>query len=102
MREKHIEDQFKKAVKDIGGEAYKFESPGNNGMPDRLVVLPGGIIHFVELKKPKGGILSKLQKFQHRKLKTLGVHVYVIKNEEEIQNFITTCKLEMKLSKGGG
>lgn len=42
MREKEIEEKFREAVKRAGGKAYKFVSPGNDGVPDRLVVMPGG------------------------------------------------------------
>ncbi|MGC5220863.1 VRR-NUC domain-containing protein, partial [Escherichia coli] len=46
IREKDIENYLRDQVKKIGGIAYKFESPGNAGVPDRLVLLPGGQVHF--------------------------------------------------------
>jgi hypothetical protein len=52
MREKDIESYLRDQVKKIKGIAYKFESPGNSGVPDRLVLLPDGKIYFVELKAP--------------------------------------------------
>jgi len=52
MREKIIEKELVRAVKDKGGIAPKFTSPGFDGMPDRLVLLPGGRMGFVELKAP--------------------------------------------------
>lgn len=52
MLEKHIESKLRKKVKELGGRAYKFVSPGNSGVPDRLIVLPNGKIGFAELKRP--------------------------------------------------
>ena len=52
MREKTIEQHLVKAVKNSGGIAPKLVSPGFDGMPDRLVLLPGGKIGFVEVKVP--------------------------------------------------
>ena len=52
MREKIIEQHLVKAVKNSGGIAPKLVSPGFDGMPDRLVLLPGGKIGFVEVKAP--------------------------------------------------
>lgn len=52
MREKIIEQQLVQAVKHKSGICPKFVSPGYDGMPDRLVLLPHGCIAFVELKAP--------------------------------------------------
>ena len=47
MREKQIERKLTIAAKNMGGIAPKFTSPGFDGMPDRIVLLPGGYIAFV-------------------------------------------------------
>lgn len=52
MLEKEIEAYLVKRVKELGGRSYKWVSPGNVGVPDRIVLLPGGRIIFVELKQP--------------------------------------------------
>lgn len=52
MLESKIEAYLRQRVKDLGGIAYKFTSPGNSGVPDRLVLLPGNRTVFVELKAP--------------------------------------------------
>ena len=52
MRERDVERYLRERVKQLGGRAYKFVSPGNNGVPDRIVMLPGGKLFFVELKAP--------------------------------------------------
>ncbi|WP_299035170.1 VRR-NUC domain-containing protein [uncultured Anaerococcus sp.] len=88
MLEKTIERYLVKEVKRIGGKAYKFESPGNNGVPDRLVVLPEGRVYFVELKRPKGGKTAALQKLQQQSLKDLGANVMQLHTKELIDGFI--------------
>ena len=60
MREKTIEAKLVKNVRSMGGLALKFSSPGVDGVPDRLVLLPGGRIAFIELKAP-GETLRSLQ-----------------------------------------
>lgn len=52
MREKEIEAKLRTAVKALGGLCLKWESPGYTGVPDRMILLPGGRIFFVELKAP--------------------------------------------------
>ena len=50
MRESELERKFVAKVKENGGFALKFVSPGYDGMPDRLVLLPSGVMAFVEIK----------------------------------------------------
>lgn len=77
MRESAVEEHLVKTVKDMGGRAYKFVSPGNAGVPDRIVIFPNGVIAFTELKAP-GAELRPLQRAYKRKLEALGQKVYVI------------------------
>jgi len=83
MREKQIENKLRQAVKTIGGLALKFTSPGFDGVPDRLVLLPGGHIAFIELKAP-GKTLKPLQVLRKRQLEQLGFSVYYIDSIEQI------------------
>ena len=83
MREKQIESKLVIEVKKIGGIAPKLVSPGFDGMPDRLVLLPDGHIAFVELKAP-GKKPRPLQRARHRLLRSLGFRVYVIDDAEQI------------------
>lgn len=83
MREKIIERKLAATVKKTGGVALKFVSPGFDGMPDRLVLLPGGRITFVEVKAP-GKKPRSLQLTRHRLLRELGFPVYVIDNIDQI------------------
>lgn len=87
VREKEIEEQFRKAVKQAGGKAYKFISPGNDGVPDRLVVMPGGRIGFVEVKAP-GKTPTPLQRARMRELRALGCSVQVLGARESIADVI--------------
>lgn len=88
MRERNVEKKLVEKMKKIGGISLKFVSPEKRGMPDRICVFPGGRIVFVETKKPKGGVLSPIQKYQIEALRKLGCDVRVVKNYEEIDNFI--------------
>lgn len=83
MREKTIEQHLVKAVKNSGGIAPKLVSPGFDGMPDRLVLLPGGKIGFVEVKAP-GKEPRLLQVARHGLLRRLGFKVYVLDDPEQI------------------
>ena len=83
MRERQIEQKLAKAVKAAGGIALKFTSPGFDGMPDRLVLLPGGRMAFVEVKAP-GKKPRPLQQARHRMLRRLGFRVYVLDEEKQI------------------
>lgn len=83
MREKIIEQLLVKAVKNSGGIAPKLVSPGFDGMPDRLVLLPGGKIGFVEVKAP-GKEPRPLQVARHGLLRRLGFKVYALDAPEQI------------------
>ncbi|MBN6205558.1 VRR-NUC domain-containing protein [Ralstonia pickettii] len=91
MREKDIETYLRKEVKKAGGKAYKFESPGNDGVPDRIVVFPNNNIFFVELKAP-GKKPRPLQLKQMRDLKKFGCKVYVFDSKERVDHFIDWVK----------
>lgn len=87
MREKTIEQKFRAAVKAVGGLALKFTSPGFDGVPDRLALLPGGKMAFVEVKAP-GEKPRPLQLARHRLLRRLGFKVYVLDDESQIGGMI--------------
>jgi len=83
MREKQTEQKLVSAVKKLGGIAPKFMSPGLDGMPDRIVLLPSGRMAFVEVKatgcKPR-----PLQLARHGMFRRLGFRVYVLDDEMQI------------------
>ena len=83
MREKKIEAKLADAVRQRGGLAPKFTSPGFDGMPDRIVLMPGGHMAFVEVKAP-GKKPRPLQAARHRLLQNLGFSVYVLDDASQI------------------
>lgn len=91
MREKEIEKRLVSGVKSLGGKAYKWVSPGNNGVPDRIVVLPGRAPVFVELKS-ESGRLTALQEVQISRLKDLGQDVRVLYGWEQVKEFLEECQ----------
>lgn len=86
MKEKEIEKILVDEVKRLGGRAYKWTSPGNDGVPDRIVFLPDTRVIFVELKTDTG-VLSPLQKIQIDRLKKLGQWVEVVKGIQGVKMF---------------
>lgn len=87
MSEKDIERKFVQTVNNAGGIAPKFVSPGFAGMPDRIVLLPGGRMGFVEVKDT-GKKPRPLQLARHRLLVGLGFRVYVLDSSEQIPGII--------------
>lgn len=87
MREKQIEQRFKREVERRGGLALKFTPPGWAGAPDRIVLMPGGRVAFVELKAP-GGRVRPLQRKRIDELRVMGFYVAVIHSVDGINEFI--------------
>ena len=91
MREKVIERELVRAVKAVGGMCPKLISPGTDGMPDRMVLLPDAHLGFVEVKatrqKPR-----PLQERRHAQLRDLGFMVFVLDDPEKIPGIIAEVK----------
>lgn len=87
MREKVIEEYLRDRIKAVGGRAYKFVSPGNTGVPDRIILLPRGKIVFAELKAP-GKKPTALQELQHKRIQALGFKVLVIDDKSKVDDLI--------------
>jgi len=83
MRESSIEHRLVIEVKKRGGYAPKFVSPGLDGVPDRLVLLPGGKLAFVEVKAP-GEKPRPIQRRRMEQFAALGFQVYVLDRVEQI------------------
>ena len=83
MREKEIEKRLTMEAKIRGGLAVKFVSPGFGGMPDRIILMPGGNIAFVEVKAP-GKHPRPLQIARHKRLRELGFFVFILDDESQI------------------
>lgn len=94
-KESDVERKLVEAVRNAGGLAPKFVSPGWDGVPDRIVLLPRGCMAFVELKC-SGKRMRPLQVRRKKQLESLGYKVFCIDDTEEIPGVIET------IQKGGG
>ena len=75
LLEKDIERHLREGVKSLGGWCLKFTSPGFAGVPDRIVLMPGGKLCFVELKRP-GQHERPRQNLVQRHLRRMGFPVF--------------------------
>lgn len=94
MLEKEIEQKLKKQVEHNipGALCLKFVSPGNSGVPDRLILIPGGVAVFVELKAP-GKKERKLQTFIQNKIREKGFLVFSsVNSDEKIHEVVKACE----------
>lgn len=89
--EARVEIRLRDGAKAIGGKAYKFVSPGNNGVPDRIVCLPDGRVIFVELKSTTG-VLSKKQANRIAELRRMNQKVFILNSVEAVNNFLEEIK----------
>lgn len=93
IRENQIESYLKLRVEQFGGLCLKFTS-SYAGVPDRIVILNENVA-FVELKRPKGGKTSRLQKYWAEKISEQGCIYARLKNKREIDQFIASLRLEV-------
>lgn len=86
MRESAVERVFAKRVMDLGGRSFKL-APIHAGNPDRVVLLPGGVVRFVELKAD-GETLHAAQVLWHKRAAELGIFVHVVTGAEEARTWV--------------
>jgi hypothetical protein len=87
LLERDIERHLVRRVAERGGVAYKWVSPGRVGVADRIVMLPGGRVWFVELKTVTGR-LSPLQKVFAADMARMKMNYVVLKSKEEVDQWI--------------
>lgn len=92
--EKEIESKLRKKIVQQGGFCLKWVCPGWSGVPDRIILLPGARIYFVETKRPKNGRLSKLQIKWREWLTALGFSYSVVWNTDDLERFIQYIEQE--------
>ena len=93
MKESELERILTEEVRREGGKAYKWVSPGNVGVPDRIVFFPDGEIYFVELKTDNGKV-SPQQKIQLNRLNGLGQDARVIRGMDGLISFFRETRRE--------
>lgn len=86
--EKEIEKYLVKQVEGLGGMCPKWNSPGTNGVPDRIVLMPDSIICFVEVKRPVGGKPSAIQLYREKQLAMYGHKVFFINTKEKVDTLV--------------
>lgn len=94
--EKWLEAKLKTDVNKIGGRALKFVSPGNDGVPDRLVLMPNAKVYFAELKST-GQRLGPLQRYWKRELEKMGFLHFVMNDLAGLNNFLDKLNHDLKL-----
>ena len=87
VRESSIEKYLVRKVKEHGGLCFKFVSPGNPGVPDRIVITPAGKVIFVELKTEIGR-MARVQKWQRSELEKRGADVRVLYGMDGVKEFL--------------
>lgn len=93
--EKNIENILRKAVEDEGGVCLKWTCPGHRGVPDRMILFPGGIIAFVELKRPGAKVKAGgLQEWWRQRLVELGFPCYEISTVKQVQQLVFQLSTE--------
>lgn len=94
MLEKTIESELRKGIKAIGGLCLKFETPGYTGVPDRIILLPGGRVFFAETKAP-GKKERARQNLVHDILRGLGFTVFsTVDSRSKVQQILEVCRVE--------
>lgn len=96
MLEKDIEKILVNEVKKLGGRAYKWVSPGNDGVPDRIVILPGLQPIFVELKTETGR-LGAIQNVQIDRLRKMKQNVKILYGESQVRDFLEDCEFRLSM-----
>ena len=84
--EREVEGYLVRQVEKMGGMCPKFDSV--RGWPDRIVLLPSGVLAWVETKRPVGGVLSPAQLVIHEQLRRVGQQVYVVWSREEVDELL--------------
>mgnify|MGYP004600131977 FL=1 len=91
--EKSIENVLRQAVEAEGGVCLKWVCPGHRGVPDRMILFPGGVIAFVELKRPGAKVKAGgLQEWWHDRLWEFGFPCYEISTAEKALKLVHSMR----------
>ena len=92
MLERDIESKLRQPIRQLGGLCLKFVCPGFTGVPDRIILLPGARIVFVETKQP-GKKERPRQRYVQGLLRRLGFTVYsTVDSVEKINRIVEDCR----------
>ena len=86
IQEKDIERRLTRLVEKHGGRCLKWTCPGWKGVPDRILLFPGGRVIFVETKRPKGGKVAPLQKWWKDELRRLGFLSLIVSDDQGLES----------------
>ena len=101
MLEKEIERHLREGVKSLGGWCLKFVTPGFTGVPDRVILMKGGVIAFVELKRP-GQVERQRQAFVQSRLRKMGFRVFSsVDSWQNVDDVLCWCAARVA-GRGGG
>ena len=87
VRERDVESYLVQKLESAGFPCHKFHPDGKAGMPDRVVLLPGSRVVWIETKTT-GGHLEEIQKLQHKRLRDIGHKVFVIWNKDDADRVV--------------
>lgn len=99
--EKKIEARLKVGIEKVGGMCLKFPATFFAGIPDRLIILPGGLVFFVEVKG-EGLKLRPRQLFVAKKIEALGIRVYVANSEAMVSDLLAAVRVSYVLDESPG
>lgn len=91
--EADLEERCRLLVKARGGELLKFKSPGNKGVQDRLLLLPGGFMALIEFKRAKKSKFQPLQLFWHKRVLDLGHRAWIVSDYKTFKLLLPTVLL---------
>lgn len=102
MKESTIEARLRKAVERAGGRCLKWVSPGHTGVPDRIILMPGGRVYFAETKAP-GKKERARQEYVQRKMRELGCEVFSsVDSPEKVDEVIAALQADREIRQQGG
>ena len=97
--ESEVEAYLRKRVRAAGGQCVKILPDYHRGLPDRLVLLPGGTVVWVELKRPVGGRVASAQRVAHETLRRLGQRVELVWSKEDADRFMESVVVPVSLER---
>ena len=88
VRENEVEAYLRRQVEKLGGLCLKIPADYMRGVPDRIVLLPHGVLVWVETKRPSGGRVSGSQLVVHEMLRRLGQQVVIVWSREDADELL--------------